>query len=56
MESDKWFTKATSTKISGSCGKLGWKKAVAAPVAIQAVFQVAPTADVVYRFVLDELF
>src|SRR5690606_26073370 len=32
------------------------KESVAAAVAIEAVFQVGPAADVVHRFVLDELF
>ena len=37
-------------------GQTGVEKTVAAAVAVQPVFEICPTANIVDRFILDELF
>ena len=37
-------------------GQTGMKKSVAAPVAVEPVFDIGPALDVMHGFVLDQLF
>ena len=48
-------TSATSTKISGSSGMRGWKKAKQRRSEVEPVLEVAPRADGVHRLVVDQL-